>query len=423
MPTPTYTSPFTGTVVEQTDVTYQYITLSASYQLYWPVTTPQGEYALSRIMDIQPTTSSLYVVLPQANEGATGTDAFIVNRGAYTLTVYGYDQTQSWTIDPGVGKYFYLNDNTSAAGYWENVVLGAGTSVADAASLAGSNLYVRNALLAVGFPTTEITNAPTVTNNNTGQTYVWIGGSTTIQLPAVATLDIGWFIGFRNNGTGALSFQAQGTSLINTTTTITTNPGDSGLIFFNPSSGNFYTVGLNAPNVVTFTSATYDVDAVVGNTLDLTSNAPIIQNYVALAGTRTQNLNIDLPPITQIYVFQNNTSQPGYDLVFNVAGSLSTPVTVANNSVVLVVSDGTTLTALTAATVTGVYQAVDGSAASPSFTFISETDTGMYLANPNVIGFTVAGTQMLDIDNSNPLLPVSNFTGRLNAGSIEGGTF
>lgn len=420
---PTYTSPFTGTVVEQTDVTYQYITLSASHQLYWPVTTPQGEYALSRIMDVQPTAASLYLILPQANEGATGTDAFIVNRGAFTLTVYGYNQTQSWTIAPGVGRYFYLNNNATAAGFWQNVTLGAGTSVADASSLAGSNLYVRNALLAVGFSTTEITNPPTVTNSSTGQTYIWLGGNDTIQLPAVATLSIGWFIGFRNNGTGTLSFQAQGSSVINTTNTITTNPGDSGLIFFNPTSNDFYTIGLNAPNVVTFTAATYDVDAVAGNTLDLSSNAPIIQNYVALAGTRTQNLNIDLPPITQIYVFQNNTSQPGYDLVFNVAGSVSTPITVPNNSVVLVVSDGTTLTALTAAAVTGVFQAVNGSAASPSFTFISDPDTGLYRANPNVLGITAGGTQMVSIDNSNPALPISNFTGRLNAGSIQGGTF
>lgn len=420
---PTYTSPFTGTVVEQTDVTYQYITLSASHQLYWPVTTPQGEYSLSRIMDVQPTAASLYLILPQANEGATGTDAFIVNRGAQTLTVYGYNQTQSWTIAPGVGRYFYLNNNATAAGFWQNVTLGAGTSVADASSLAGSNLYVRNALLAVGFSTTEITNPPTVTNSSTGQTYIWLGGNDTIQLPAVATLSIGWFIGFRNNGTGTLSFQAQGSSVINTTNTITTNPGDSGLIFFNPTSNDFYTIGLNAPNVVTFTAATYDVDAVVGNTLDLSSNAPIIQNYVALAGTRTQNLNISLPPITQIYVFQNNTNQPGYSLVFNVAGSLSTPVTVPNNSVVLVISDGTTLTTLTAAAVTGVFQAANGSAASPSFTFISDPDTGLYRANPNVLGITAGGTQMVSIDNSNPALPISNFTGRLNAGSIQGGTF
>ena len=122
-------------------------------------------------------------------------------------------------------------------------------------------------------------------------------------------------------------------------------------------------------------------------------------------------------------MFQNNTSQPGYDLVFNVAGSVSTPVTVPNNSVVLVVSDGTTLTALTAAAVTGVFQAANGSAASPSFTFISDPDTGLYRANPNVLGIAANGTQMVTIDNSNPALPISNFTGRLNAGSIQGGTF
>lgn len=423
MPTPTYTSPFTGTVVQQTDVTYQYITLNFSYQLYWPASTPPDEYSLSRIMDIQPTTTGLYLALPKANEGTTGADVFMVNRGTEPFTVYGFGYTQSWVINPGVGLYFYLNQNDTTSGFWENVTLGAGTSVADAATLAGANLFIRNTLLCLGYPIIEINNVPTIANNSSGNTYVWQGGSGAIQLPASSTLDIGWFIGFRNNGTGTLSFQAQGSSSINSASSIDTNPGDSGLIFFNTTTGNFYTVGLNAPNVVTFTSATYDVDTVVGNTLDLTSNAPIIQNYVALSGTRTQNLAIDLPPITQFYVFSNNTGQPGYNLVFNVAGSLSTPITVSNNQVVLAISDGTSLVTVSTTSVSGVFEAADGSAVSPSFTFLSDNSTGLYLANPSVLGVSAGGTAMLEVDNSNPLDPVVNSLVRFNAASIEGGTF
>lgn len=423
MPTPIYTSPFTGTVVEQTDVTYQYITLSQSIQLYWPQVTPQGDYALSRIMDVSASAGSLSITLPAANEGSTGTDSFIVNRGAQNFTVYGYNQAQSWVLAPGEGRYFYLSDNTTQDGYWRSVVLGAGTSTADAAALAGSNLYVRNGLLAVGFPTTEIANPVTVTFSNSGTTYVWKGGSGTIQIPAASTLSAGWFIGFRNSGTGTLSFQAQGTSTINGTQTIATNPGDSGLIFFNPTSADFYTVGLNAPNTVTFTAATYDVDAVVGNTLDLTSGAPIVQTYVALSGTRTANLDIDLPPITQIYALVNDTGSSSYNLVFNVAGSMSPPVVLANNAVALVLSNGSFLTVLSTSTIAGVFEANDGSAADPSFTFTSENSTGMYLANPGVLGFTADGTAMLYVDNSNPLSPVVNSLVRLNATSIQGGSF
>lgn len=423
MTTPTYVSPFTGTVVQQTDVTYHYIVLNDNYQFYWPQTAPPTEYALARIMDIEPTTTDQYIALPKANEGTVGTDSFIVNRGMHTFTVYNFDYTQSWTIDPGIGLYFYLNQNDNTAGYWETVVLGAGTSLASAAALAGTNLYVRNALLAVGFPIVEVNNPPTITNSNSGNTYVWQGGSNTIQLPAAATLDIAWFIGFRNNGTGQLTFQAQGTSVINTNQSLTTNPGDSGLIFFNYQTNNFYTVGLSTPNVVTFTSATYDVDAVVGNTLDLTSNAPIIQTYVALAGTRTQDLNIDLPPITQIYVFVNSTGQPGYDLKFNVSGSMSPPLTVGNNTVVLAISDGNTVVGLSTTSVPGIFQAINGSAASPSYAFVNDTSTGLYLANPNVLGVSAGGLAMMAIDKSNPLDPVVNSLVRLNATSIEGGTF
>lgn len=423
MPTPTYVSPFTGTVVTQTDVTYESITLNSNIQLYWPQTVPEGERSLARIMDVNAASASRSITLPQGDQGTTGADSLIRNTGSFSMTVYNYDSSQSFTIAAGQAYYFYLSDNTTEAGTWASVLFGAGTSVADASALAGNNLYVRNSLLSVGFPTVEVTTPPTLSQSISGNVYVWQSGAGTIQLPAAANLQAGWFIGFRNNGSGSLYFQAQGTSVINTTSSLTTNPGDSGFIIFNKTTNDFHTVGLTAPNVVTFTSAVYDVDNIIGSTFSLTSFAPVIQTYVALSGVRTLPLTIELPPITQLYTFINDTGAVSYDLVFQVAGSLAAPITIAAGSVVLAVCDGTTLTILSQTTVSGYFLANDGTESLPSFSFGNDTSTGLYLRNINQLGITVNAEEMIDIDNTVPGSAVVTVNAKLNADLISGGTF
>jgi len=124
---------------------------------------------------------------------------------------------------------------------------------------------------------------------------------------------------------------------------ITVNPAESGFILFQQSTGNFFTVGLSVPSNVTFTSATYDVDSIIGNTFSLVSYAPIIQTYVALAGTRSVDLDVTLPATTQLYVLVNNTGQPGYNVTFQISGSLQTPIPLGNGGVILALSDGNQL--------------------------------------------------------------------------------
>jgi len=424
MPTPVYVSPFTGTVVTQTQVSYEYITLDYSIPLFWPATTPDNEYPLARIIDVEPQSAGLYVDLPAANQGTRGADSLIRNQGGFSFTVYNYTHGQSFVIAPGQSFYFYLNNNNSEGGYWQSVQFGTGTSTADANALAGRGLEVRNGLLWVAPTVIDVTSSFTLTNNNSTNVYVWQSGSGTITLPTAASLGTGWFIGFRNNGTGALTFQTQGASNINASgsTSFTANPSESGYVVFNVTTGDFATVGVAPPNVVTFTSSVYDVDA-AASPLDLTAYAPIIQKYVALTGTRSTNLSVEFPPITQIYVLVNDTGQAGYNLVFNVQGSASPPVTLADGQIVTVLSDGTTLTVVSQASVTGVFSANNGTAASPSFRFTSNTSTGMYLANPNVLGLTANGTAMMTLDNSAPGSPITTINGQLNAGSIQGGTF
>lgn len=419
---PTYVSPFTGTVVQPTDVSYYALSFSSNVQLFWPAVVNPTQVPAARIIDATPSTSGLIITLPEADQGTVGADILIRNLGANTFTVQNFGGTGSVSIAAGVSKYFYLSNNTTSAGVWQNVTFGAGTSSADAASLAGDGLVALLGKLNVNQNIIEVNSPPSITESNRADTYLWTGGNDSITLPTVASLTTGWFIAFRNAGTGSLTFTPQGTSLINDTSSLTVNPGDSGFILVQKDTNNFYTVGYANPTNVTFTSATYDVDSIVGNTFSLVSFAPIIQTYVALSGTRSTNLAVTLPATTQLYILTNNTGESGYDITFVVSGSLQTPITLSDTQVALVLSDGNFLYVISQTSSTS-FQAINGTAAAPSYSFISDNNTGMYLVGASVLGFSANSIQMLEMDNTNTLDPQIRTPATFNAGQISGGTF
>jgi hypothetical protein len=373
-------------------------------------------------MDCTPSTTGLVILLPQGNQGSVGTDILIRNNGLYDFVITDINSLQSVTVTHGTSRYFYLSDNTTVAGVWQNVQFGTGTSAADAASLQGAGLTTISGQLAVTSNIVEVTSSPVITKNSRAATFVWNSGNGTFNIPNAATLSGGWFFGFRNNGSGTLNITPVSPSLINGVASISTNPGDSGFVMFEQSTGNFFTVGWAVPSNVTFTSATYDVDSIIGTSFSLVSYAPIIQTYVAIAGTRTTTLNITLPAITQLYVLVNNTTSGAYNLSFNVAGSVGAPVILSAGQVATVLSDGNLLFSLTQTT-TGIFLANNGSVSAPSHSFINDTSTGMYLVGTSVLGLTANSIQMLRIDNTNTSSPQITTPATFNAGLIPGGTF
>ena len=420
----TYTSPFTGDIVDPTDVSYLPLVFSANVALSWPAyTLPNGtDVAAARIIEATPSTSGLTVALPPGSQGSVGTDILVRNLGANSLNITDSEGFQGVAIAAGQARYFYLTDNSTSAGTWANFTYGAGTSSADAASLAGAGLLALLGKLTTSNTAILTSAAPTMSESDRAVTYVWTSGVGTFTLPASANINTGWYFLLRNSGTGALSLTPQGVSTVNGESNITFNPGDSAIVSFNKASGNFYTIGLTNQSAVTLTASNYDVDSVVGNTLSLVSNAPNIQTYVALSGTRTQNLVVELPAITQLYVVNNNTNQSAYNVTFQVTGSSQPPVAVTTGTVALLLSDGLniyTLNSVGAAT----FFAANGTAVAPSFSFLSNLTTGLYLKTSNVLGVAANGVEMITVDNSNPALPRVTVTGTLKAGLIAGGTF
>jgi hypothetical protein len=107
-----YTSPFTGNVIQPTDVSYRAVTLAANTQLEWPVNgTATDDYA-ARIMQVTATTSGLELQMPPANQTSVGNDALIRNVGANTFTVTDYEGGNTIiSIAAGETKYIYITDN------------------------------------------------------------------------------------------------------------------------------------------------------------------------------------------------------------------------------------------------------------------------------------------------------------------------
>ena len=493
--TPVYTSPFTGTVVTPTDVSYSALSLSSNTPLYWPSIVNQGigEVPATRIIDVTPVAttysvasnttttftipgvnltsvfttgatiqfnggviSTIYTVvsssytssntvvtfsaalssgtvltsvvlalnvsLPEADQGTVGADILFRNLGSTTFLVTDYTSANAVAINSGISKYFYLQNNSTPAGQWGNVTFGAGTSSADALTLAGAGLTVVNGQLATTQNVADITSVPTLTDSSRAVTYNWNSGVANIALPNVSSLSKGWFIAFRNNGTGTLTFTPVSPQLINGNTSISTNPGDSGYIFYDTSSGGYITVGWTTPYNVVFTAETYDVDAISGNTLNLTANAPIIQTYVAQSGTRTNTLAVTLPAITQLYILVNNTNQSGYNITFQNTGSSQAPLSLTTGNIYTLLSDGEFLYILNSSS-SSTFKAINGNAGAPSYSFLNDNSTGMYLKGTGILGLSANSNEIIDINNTNTSAPVVTINARVAANLISGGTF
>ena len=421
---PTFTSPFTGDVVQPTDVSYTALAIEDNVTLSWPPYTVPGDgtVAASRIMDCTPDAAGWVVTLPPGSQGSTGTDILFRNMGADSFFVEDIDGFQAIEILAGESRYVYLSDNTTDAGTYENVTFGAGTSAADAATLVGNGLVDILGRLATGSQVVQISTNTTLTENNRSATYVWNGGAGTITLPSTATANTGWFVNVRNSGTGSVVITPPATKTINGLSSLSMFPSDSAVIIMDFSTGNFFTVGLPRQVDVSFTAATYDVDSIVGNTLDLTTYAPTIQTYVALSGTRTVDLDVVLPAITQMYIISNQTGYSGYDINVEVTGTSIPPIQIANGSSAIILTSGTNAFLLTQAWIY-IYYAVNGTAGAPSFSFSNDTNTGMYLKATSKPAISAGSTDMMVVDNTNPLAPKTTFTGEVKAGLISGGTF
>lgn len=410
-----YNSPFTGTVIQPTDVSYRSVTLSANTQLQWPINGNATDDYAARIMDVTASSAGLSLYMPPANQTSVGNDALIRNVGANTFTVTTYGGAGTIiSIAAGEAKYIYIKTNATEAGVWGNISFGTGTSSADAATLAGYGLLASGATLNQSHPTASLIAAYTFAESDRAQTYVWTGGATTATLPLAATTGNNWFVLFKNNGTGTVTIGTTSSQDIDGALTKAFAPGESAFII---STGTEYiTVGYGKSTEFEFGVLT---KAVTSGSYTLTASeaSNTIQFYT---GTLSGNVTVTYPPVVNLYVISNQTTAGGYSLTVTTGIGGSATATIPASGQATLICDGTNFyNANTTQAGATALSLINGSAGSPSLNFGSETNTGVYRPGAGRFGISVLGNLIADVSASG--VSVTG-TGTF-SGGVSGGTY
>jgi hypothetical protein len=412
-----YNSPFTGTVIQPTDVSFRAVTLSANTQLQWPINGNATDDYAARIMNVTASSAGLALWMPPANQTSVGNDALIRNVGANSFTVKDYAGTNTLiTIAAGETKYIYITANANEQGTWGNIAFGTGTSSADAATLAGYGLKAIGSTLNQSQPVQTFSSDYTALASDRGSVYVWTGGSGTLTLTSAVTLGDDWFMLLRNSGTGELTISPSGGQTINGSGTLSLQPSDSCVVSCSGSA--FYTIGLGKSTQFNFTQLTKAVTS-GSYTLSSSEASNVIQKYT---GTLSGNVTIVLPQTVQVYYITNQTNGTGagYDITFTtgVAGGATAAVP-AGQQVILLCDSANLYNASTIAAGASTLSLANGTAGAPTLNFASETSTGIYRPGSGQLNITVLGTQRASFSATGlEITGTGNFTN-----GISGGTF
>ena len=411
-----YNSPFTGNVIQPTDVSFRAITLSATTTLSWPINGSATDDYAARIMNVTATAGSLQLRMPPANQASVGQDALIRNVGANTFTIADYTGGVIATCAAGESKYIYITTNATTAGTWGLIAFGVGTSSVDAATLAGYGLKAITTTLNQSHSVTTFSSNYTVLASDRAATYVWTGGSGTTTLTSASTLGNDWFFLLRNGGTGTLTVSPSGGQLINGDASIILQPADSCLICCSGTA--FFTVGLGKSTQFNFTQLT---KAVTTGSYSLTAAeaSNVIQKYT---GTLSGNVTVTLPQTIQVYYITNQTdgTVANYTVTFTtgVSGG-ATAVVPAGQQVILLCDSVNLLNASTVAAGALNIALANGSVGSPSLNFSAESTTGVYRPGSGEFGISILGTQRSNLTATG--LTITG-TGTF-SGGVSGGVF
>jgi len=410
-----YNSPFTGTVIQPTDVAYRAVTLTANTQLQWPINGNATDDYAARIMNVTASSAGLSLYMPPANQTSVGNDALIRNVGANSFTVRTFEGNSTIvTIAAGETKYIYITANPNVYGTWGNIAFGVGTSAADAATLAGNGLVATGATLNQSHPALSLIASYTFATTDRAQNYVWTGGTTTATLPTAATVGNNWFLLFKNNGSGTVTINTTGGQFIDGITSKAFAPGESAMILC--TGVEYVTVGYGQSSEFAFNVLTKPV---TGGAYTLTASeaSNTIQFYT---GTLSSNVTVTYPPVVNLYVISNQTSAGGYTLTVTTGIIGGADAIIPSGGQATVICDGINFyNANTTQAGATALSLVNGSAGSPSLNFASETNTGVYRPGLGRFGISVLGSLIVDTTATGIAVTGSgNFTTGISGGAF-----
>ena len=404
----TYVNPFTGQTVSPAQVGYEELTISVDTTLEWPINGNDVIDVAANITEVTATVSGLNLLMPPATQVSTGQALIIRNIGTNAFTVTDAGGNTIVSISSGVCKYIYVTNNSTANGVWENITFGAGTSAADAGSLAGYGLVAQDATLNQAYNVIIVFSTSTLIPSERAQFVVYEGGAGSLTLPSASAVGNNWFCMIRNSGTGILNILPVGTDTIDGNVSTQLQLTESFVIVSDGTNWN--TFGYGQATQFAFTQLAL---VVTGGTVTLTATqaSNLIQEY---SGTLTSNSIIVLPPTVQLYSVNNQTTG-SYSLTFKTTSIGASTVSVPQGGTLLLICDGTNVynaNSGSSSTITSLTVG-NGSLSTPSIKFSGDLNTGIYLPASGQYGFVV----------NNTLVGFFNSTGFTSLLGISGGTF
>jgi len=403
----TYTNPFTGQTVSPSQVAYEALSISADTYLQWPVNGNTTNVA-ANIIDVTATTTGLSLLMPSAQQVSVGQAVIVRNNGSNPFTVKTSTGVTIVNINSGIAQYIYLTSNSTDAGTWTTVTFGAGTSAANAGTLAGYGLTAIGATLNQAYNVINVFSTDTLIPSERAQFIVYAGGVGTLTLPSASSVGNNWFCMIRNSGTGILTLAPVGTNTIDGNAIMQLQLTES-LVLVSDGS-NWNTFGYGQATQFAFTQLALTL---TGGTLTETSTqaSNVIQEY---QGTLISNQIIVMPSTVQLYSVTNNTTG-AYSLTIKTSAVGAASVVVPQSSSLILICDGTNVYNAASGSSSSITSLTlgNGSLAVPSLKFSGDTTTGLYLPASGQLGFVIANT----------LAGFFSSTGLTVPNGISGGTF
>jgi hypothetical protein len=293
---------FGGQPIYSAQPSYLALPLTGPITLDWPLETNEGTNVLATIIDVTPDAPARVITMPDARQGTPGYAVTFSNVGANTFTVNDNTGVGLLSVASGERWTLYLRTNATQAGTWGIFQQGAGTSTANAGSLAGAGLKAIAATLNTKmFVAGKAVNYVAV-NGDRASILAWTAGVGQITMPDPAVVGSDWYVGVKNAGSGSLTVVPTA-GLIDGSGSLVLSTGESA--FFYTDGANFFTIGFGQE-----VNSVFDFISInVGGTGDFVlSGAQLNRVSYKLTGVLTGNRNIIVPASTQQYWIDNETT-------------------------------------------------------------------------------------------------------------------